>query len=541
MIAAACRSWLKHLFRILSRKPTCRRSRTWTLCLEPLEDRTLLSTFFVVNVGDTGSGCANSGDLRSCITQVNATPGPNVIAFALPGTGGQFATSVQTDKLDYSPGQTAIITGSGFQAGESVDLQVVNTATGTPAGNPPTWTVVADTNGNIQTSWTCTSDLLGDTLQLSATGESSGRTASETFKDSNPTTTTVTASPNPSNDGQSVTFTATVTNTQSNSSPPGSVDFYEVIDDSSHLLGSGTLSGNGNSATATFATSTLSVGSHTIYAVYMPSANGFDSSTSSAVTQNVNNAAPSITSLSPNSAVEGSGAFTLTVNGSGFNQNSTVQWNNSALATSYDSSTGQLNASVPASDVAEEGTVSVNVVNGGDGSSTSNTVTFTITDAAPTVNADQSSVTAPENQAASTTGTWSDYDDSVTLSADHGTVTQNANGTWSWSGTGDENNPYTVTITATNADGSKSTTSFGVSFTDVAPTVSADKSAVTAPENQAATNTGTWSDNDDPVSLSASYGTVVQNANGTWSWSGTGDKSNNGTVTITATNADGST
>src|SRR3954469_19787664 len=36
------------------------------------------------------------------------------------------SASVWTDKLDYSPGQTALINGSGFQANETVDLKVVN-------------------------------------------------------------------------------------------------------------------------------------------------------------------------------------------------------------------------------------------------------------------------------------------------------------------------------------------------------------------------------------------------------------------------------
>src|SRR5262249_62359314 len=67
-----------------------------------------------------------------------------------------------------------------------------------------------------------------------------------------------------------------------------------------------------------------------------------------------------------------------------------------------------------------------------------------------------------------------------------GTVTQSGSqsGTWSWSGTGDEDSPYTVTITATNADGSSSTVTFDVSFTDVAPTVSANSPSVSAPEDQ---------------------------------------------------------
>ena len=56
-------------------------------------------------------------------------------------------------------------------------------------------------------------------------------------------------------------------------------------------------------------------------------------------------------------------------------------------------------------------------------------------------------------------------------------------GSWSWSGTApDESSPYTVTITATNADHSVSSTSFSVQGSDVAPTVSANQSSVTQPE-----------------------------------------------------------
>src|SRR5207249_8836314 len=112
---------------------------------------------------------------------------------------------------------------------------------------------------------------------------------------------------------------------------------------------------------------------------------------------------------------------------------------------------------------------------------------------------------------------WSDYDDAVTLSASRGTVTKNANGTWSWTGTDDEDHPYTVTITATNADGSLSTTAFDVSFSDVAPMVGADSPAVSAAENAAASNSGTWADYDDAVTLSASQDTGSTSGNGTCS------------------------
>ena len=80
------------------------------------------------------------------------------------------------------------------------------------------------------------------------------------------TTTAVTSSLNPSATGLSVTFTATVSDT-SGGVPTGSVEFYDGSTD----LGPGSaLSGSGNSATSTLTTSTLTVGSHSIRALYSP-------------------------------------------------------------------------------------------------------------------------------------------------------------------------------------------------------------------------------------------------------------------------------
>jgi X-X-X-Leu-X-X-Gly heptad repeat protein len=98
-----------------------------------------------------------------------------------------------------------------------------------------------------------------------------------------PTSTTVTSSGNPSIVGQSVTFTATVSNIAgvgiSTATPTGSVQFM----DGSSLLGTPqTLSGLG---TATLTTSALTVGTHPITAVYTNIDGNFRSSTSTGVTQ----------------------------------------------------------------------------------------------------------------------------------------------------------------------------------------------------------------------------------------------------------------
>jgi hypothetical protein len=85
-------------------------------------------------------------------------------------------------------------------------------------------------------------------------------------------------------------------------------------------------------------------------------------------------AGPVITSLSPNTATAGAAAFTLTVNGTGFVSSAIVQWNGTALTTSF--ATGsQLTAQVPASFIAAVGTANVTVAENG---VTSAGATFTI-------------------------------------------------------------------------------------------------------------------------------------------------------------------
>ena len=43
-----------------------------------------------------------------------------------PSGEEQFETIVSTDKLDYAPGETAVITGSGFTPGSEVVIQIAD-------------------------------------------------------------------------------------------------------------------------------------------------------------------------------------------------------------------------------------------------------------------------------------------------------------------------------------------------------------------------------------------------------------------------------
>ena len=88
-------------------------------------------------------------------------------------------------------------------------------------------------------------------------------------------------------------------------------------------------------------------------------------------------APPVISALTPNSALAGGPAFSLTVTGSGFTAGAVVEWNGNSLTTS-DSGANQLTAAVPASLIASPGGAYVTVqVNG----VPSNIFTFVITSA----------------------------------------------------------------------------------------------------------------------------------------------------------------
>jgi len=93
---------------------------------------------------------------------------------------------------------------------------------------------------------------------------------------------------------------------------------------------------------------------------------------------------PTITTISPNSAVAGGAAFTLTINGTNFVASSMVKFGGSAPATTFVNST-QLTAAIPAASIASTGTPAVTVTNPAPGGGTSNAINFTVTSSASTV------------------------------------------------------------------------------------------------------------------------------------------------------------
>jgi len=89
------------------------------------------------------------------------------------------------------------------------------------------------------------------------------------------------------------------------------------------------------------------------------------------------NPVPALNSISPMSAVAGSGSITLYVDGSNFASNAVVYFNGVAMTTTFNSS-NQVAATIPASSLASPGTYNVNVLNPTPGGGFSNNALFTV-------------------------------------------------------------------------------------------------------------------------------------------------------------------
>ncbi len=91
---------------------------------------------------------------------------------------------------------------------------------------------------------------------------------------------------------------------------------------------------------------------------------------------------PTLTSLSPSSAVAGGSGFTLTVNGQNLSSSAVVHWNGQAVPTTFVNS-GQVTAAISSSLIASAGSVSVSAEN--QGSLESNILSFKVNNPPPQI------------------------------------------------------------------------------------------------------------------------------------------------------------
>jgi len=189
------------------------------------------------------------------------------------------------------------------------------------------------------------------------------------------TQTTVTA-PSSATVGTPVLLSANVSSTPP--VQPSSLTGQVTFSDGNITLGTIPLVGGA----AQSSINSLAPGEHNIVAAFSGSG-FFQGGQSAPVTINVGNPVPGITSLVPFSATQNSGAFTLTVHGSGFVNGAVVTFNGSARATSFVSDT-QVRASITASDLASSGTATVAVSNPVPGGGNSGMAMFAIDTATAT-------------------------------------------------------------------------------------------------------------------------------------------------------------
>lgn len=230
----------------------------------------------------------------------------------------------------------------------------------------------------------------------------------------------------------------------------------------------------------------------------------------------INNPLPTLTSLTPDVATAGDGDLTLTLHGTNFVESSVVHWNGADRATTYVSPT-QLQAVIPASDLAAAGAASVTVFNPDPVGGESNTLPFTINppNQPPTVQAG-GPYTVDEGGAVTLTANGSDPDPGDTLTyawdLDNNGSYETPGQSVTFSAAGlDGPSSQPVAVQVTDAGGLSATDATTVEVQNVAPTVDAGDDQ-TVYRNQGVNVSGKWAD---PAgALDNPY---------TWSWDLDGD------------------
>jgi Pro-kumamolisin, activation domain/Bacterial Ig-like domain (group 3) len=210
------------------------------------------STYFLASV----SGAQTQVVKNDSTTVVNSS--------ANPSNYGETVTFTATVTHTATPIPTGTVT---FKAGTTVLASVAVGATGTAKYS---------TSALAVGTHSITAVYSGDSNYIASTSAPLSQVV-----DKAATTTTVVSSLNPSTTGDAVTFTATVKVTAPGAGTPAAMVTFK---DGSTTLGTATPNGSGK---ATFATSTLAAGTHSITAVFAGGVN-FSTSTSAVLSQKVN-------------------------------------------------------------------------------------------------------------------------------------------------------------------------------------------------------------------------------------------------------------
>ena len=175
-----------------------------------------------------------------------------------------------------------------------------------------------------------------------------------------------------------------------------------------------------------------------------PCAGGLCTSNNLTLTVTAPTPAPTLSSISPTSAIAGGPAFTLTATGANFTSNSVVQVNGSPRTTTFVSAT-QLTAAVLGGDIAAAGASSITVVTPAPGGGTSSAKTLTVL--GPSLTVDSASIAPGGSVTATVTNSPGGSTDWLTM-AQVGT-SDTTYLQWVYVGGGVTSRPWTVTMPTT--------------------------------------------------------------------------------------------
>ncbi len=281
-----------------------------------------------------GAGTAN-------VTVINPAPGggtTSALSFTINNPAPTLTSIDPAPVIAGSAGFTLVLNGTGFNASSVVQVGGVNRAT----------TFVNNTR--LSSAITAAEIANAGSLQLAIFNPLPGGGTSNKL---------VLGINNP---------VPTITSLNPTATPTGSAGFALTVN-GTNFVSTSKVRWNGADRTTTFVSATqltaaitaddVKNGGSANISVNNPAPGG---GTSDAVSFAINNPAPTVTSLAPNSIASGSSAFALTVNGTGFVPNSVVRWNGSDRTTTFVSAT-QVTAALTAADVASAGTAKVRVFN----------------------------------------------------------------------------------------------------------------------------------------------------------------------------------
>jgi uncharacterized protein (TIGR03437 family) len=324
----------------------------------------------------------NSTQLKAAISATDlAAAGTAQVTVVNPAPGGGVSASAvfTISAPNPLPLLTSISPSSAFSGGAALTLTV--SGSGFVNGSVVNWNGAARTTTfvnatQLQAAISASDITLAGTVSVAVVtpAPGGGTSSSSVFTVNNPSPSVTSVSPS----------TATV----------GGAAFTLTISGSGFVNGS-VVNWNGAARTTTFVnatqlqaaipTSDIASAATIQVTVFNPAPGG---GTSGSCAFMVNNPPPTLTLLSPSTATTGGTAFTLTVNGVGFNTGSVVNWNGSPRNTTFIGAT-QLRAAIPSTDLATTGAAQVTVSNTSSGSgtlaanSTSTALVFTIVAATP--------------------------------------------------------------------------------------------------------------------------------------------------------------